>query len=354
MYSQLYEKAVALLKELISTPSHSREEENSASILYSFLQQNGVEEPHRLHNNVWAYNKYYSKSKPTILLNSHHDTVKPNPAYSRNPYLASEESGTLYGLGSNDAGGSVVSLLALFLYFYSEKDLKYNLCIVISGEEEVSGKNGIESVLPHIPEVEFALVGEPTGMNMAIAERGLMVLDCIAEGKAGHAAREEGDNAIYKAIKDIEWFKGHKFKESSQMLGSTKMSVTIIEAGTQHNVVPAQCKFTVDVRTADCHTNEQLLEFIRSNVSSTVTPRSVRLRPSSISANHPIVKRGIELGRTTFGSPTMSDQALIPYPSLKMGVGESERSHAADEFIKLKEIEEGIEIYISLFDTILK
>lgn len=349
---QLYENAVALLRQMIQTPSLSREEAATAALLAGFLKEHGVE-AHRKKNNVWAFNRHYDPTKPTILLNSHHDTVKPNSAYTRDPFAATVEGDRLYGLGSNDAGASGVSLLATFLHFYDRKDLKYNLCVAITAEEENSGHDGLECVIPELGPLEFAIVGEPTLMQLAIAERGLMVVDCTAHGKAGHAAREEGDNAIYKAVKDIEWFRTYRFPKVSDLFGAVKMSVTIISAGTQHNVVPAECRFTVDIRVTDRYTNEEVLEVIKEHVACEVKARSTRLRPSSIRPDHPIVQAGLALGRTTYGSPTTSDQALLDIPSLKLGVGDSARSHSADEFVYLSEIREGIELYIKMLSAIL-
>ena len=349
---QLYENAVALLRQMIQTPSFSKEEAGTAGLLAEFLQERGVE-VHRKKNNVWAFNRHYNPAKPTILLNSHHDTVKPNGAYTRDPFAATVEGDRLYGLGSNDAGASGVSLLAAFLHFYDRKDLKYNLCVAITAEEENSGHDGLECVIPDLGPLEFAIVGEPTLMQLAIAERGLMVIDCTAHGKAGHAAREEGDNAIYKAMQDIEWFRTYRFPKVSDLFGAVKMSVTIISAGTQHNVVPAECRFTVDIRVTDRYTNEEVLEIIKEHVSCEVKARSTRLRPSSIRPDHPIVQAGLALGRTTYGSPTTSDQALLDIPSLKLGVGDSARSHSADEFVHLSEIREGIELYIKMLSAIL-
>lgn len=344
---------VELLERLIATPSYSREEKMTADLLAAFLTGQGVAEVHRLHNNVWARNRWFDPSKPTILLNSHHDTVKPAARWSRDPFLPEIVNGRLYGLGSNDAGASVVSLTAAFLHFYEAKDLKYNLLLALTGEEEVSGQNGIESLLPELGPLDFAIVGEPTGLHLAIAERGLMVLDCVAHGKPGHAARDEGDNAIYRAMEDIEWFRTYRFPKESALFGGVKMSVTIVSAGTQHNVVPAECRFTVDVRVTDRYTNEEVLETVRQHVRSEVFPRSTRLKPSSIDPSHPIVAAGMALGRRTYGSPTMSDQALLSVPSLKVGPGESARSHSADEYVCLQEIEEGIVQYIALLDAVL-
>ncbi len=352
MVVTLVESSIDLLRQLISIPSFSREEDKTASLIESFLKEKGIKTFRKL-NNVWAYNKFFDQAKPTILLNSHHDTVKPNSGYRRDPFSADIEEGRLYGLGSNDAGGCLVSLIAVFLDFYDKNDLKYNLCLALSAEEEISGNNGLELILPELGELDFAIVGEPTLMNMAIAERGLMVLDCVSHGKAGHAAREEGDNAIYKAMNDIEWFKSYQFAKKSALFGPIKMTVTIIEAGSQHNVVPASCKFTVDVRVTDAYRNEEVLKIIRQYVSCDVEPRSIRLKPSSISIDHPIVQAGIALGRETYGSPTTSDQALLDIPSLKMGPGDSARSHIADEFIYIKEIEEGVKLYTQLITEVM-
>ncbi len=286
------------------------------------------------------------------MLNSHHDTVKPNAGYTRDPFSADLEDEKLYGLGSNDAGGCLVSLIAAFRYFYDKKGLKYNFCLAATAEEEISGRNGIELIIPELGPLDFAIVGEPTLMDLAVAERGLMVLDCVAHGKAGHAAREEGENAIYKAIKDIEWFRTYEFAKKSALFGPIKMSVTVIEAGSQHNVVPAICKFTVDVRVTDAYRNEEVLKIISNHISSDVTPRSTRLKPSSIPLDHPIVKAGIAMGRNTYGSPTTSDQALLDIDSLKIGPGNSARSHMADEFVYVDEIKEGIELYIKLISEI--
>lgn len=349
---KLYAAAVELLQELIATPSFSKEEDKTAALLVDFMQTRGIEVK-RKGNNVWAVNKHYDLNKPSLLLNSHHDTVKPNANYTLNPFSPIISEGKLFGLGSNDAGASLVSLLAAFLYFYEAENLHYNIVFAASAEEENSGLNGIELVLPEIGPIEFAIVGEPTQMQMAIAEKGLMVLDCTVKGKAGHAAREEGENALYKALKDIEWFRTYEFPKVSPTLGKVKMSVTIIQAGTLHNMVPETCSFTVDVRCTDAYTLEELRETIKTNVNCAVAPRSLRMRPSSIDINHAVVQSGISLGRESYGSPTTSDQALMPFPSLKMGVGDSARSHTADEFVYLHEIEQGIETYIQLLTPLL-
>src|ERR1700712_848321 len=347
----LYQQAVNLLQQLIAIPSFSKEENLTADLIERFLQDKGVK-THRKLNNIWAWNKHFDESKPTILLNSHHDTVKPNSGYTRDPFEPKIEDGKLYGLGSNDAGGCLVSLINVFLYFYDTENLKYNFCLATTAEEEISGVNGLELIIPDLGYLDFGIVGEPTLMELAIAERGLMVLDCTAHGRAGHAAREKGDNAIYKALTDIEWFRSFKFPNESEVFGPIKMSVTIINAGSQHNVVPASCVFTVDVRVTDAYRNEEVLEIIKQHVSSDVKPRSIRLKPSKIDKDHPIVQAGIKLGRTTYGSPTTSDQSLLDIPSLKVGPGDSARSHTADEFVYVDEIREGIELYIKMLESI--
>jgi acetylornithine deacetylase len=352
MIEKLQKDSLELLKELISIQSFSKEEEKTADLIGQFLQERQIK-IHRKLNNIWAYNKFYDASKPTVLLNSHHDTVKPNSGYTRNPLEPTIEEGRLYGLGSNDAGGCLVSLIATFLYFYEQEGLSYNICLAATAEEEISGNNGLECVIPDLGELEFAIVGEPTEMNLAIAERGLLVLDCTVTGKAGHAAREEGDNAIYKALKDIDWFRNYRFAKVSEVFGALKMSVTIINAGSQHNVVPATCTFTVDVRVTDAYTNEEVLKIIRTNVDADVKPRSVRLKPSSIDKEHPLVQSGVALGRTTYGSPTTSDQALLSIPSVKVGPGDSARSHMADEYVHVKEIAEGIALYIEMLKPVI-
>ncbi|MBA3830107.1 MAG: M20 family metallo-hydrolase [Taibaiella sp.] len=349
---ELYNGATRLLKQLIAMPSFSKEEQGTVDVLQRWLQAKGIAAS-RLMNNVWAKNKYYEENKPTILLNSHHDTVKPNKAYTLDPFLPLESDGKLFGLGSNDAGGSLVSLIAAFLYFYHCEDLKFNLIFAATAEEEISGANGIAALLPELGKIEAAIVGEPTLMDMAIAEKGLIVLDCTAVGKAGHAAREEGVNALYNAIEDIRWFNSYEFEKISSLLGKVKMSVTVINAGTQHNVVPATCSFTVDVRVNECYTNEEVLEIIKKNVQCDVRTRSLRLKPTYIDEQHPLVQAGKSIGRKAFGSVTLSDKALMPFPALKMGPGDSARSHMADEFIYLKEVEEGLNIYIDLLKSIV-
>lgn len=347
----LKQEAIALLKQLIETPSFSREEDKTAAILDQFFSSKDCE-VFRKGNNVWVQNLSFDPTKPTILLNSHHDTVKPNKGYTRDPFEALEEDGKLFGLGSNDAGGPLVALIATFLHF-DRLDIDYSLIIAATAEEEVSGQNGVASILNELGPIDFALVGEPTQMQMAIAEKGLMVLDCVALGRAGHAAREEGDNAIYKAMEAIEWFRTYQFERTSQSLGPIKMSVTQIEAGQQHNVVPHECRFVVDVRSTDAYQNQELLEMIKGSVNVQVEARSTRLNPSGISKEHPIVRSGLKLGLSTYGSPTLSDQALMPFPSLKIGPGDSARSHTADEYIYLSEIEAAIDTYIELLTPLL-
>jgi len=340
-----------LLKKLIATPSFSREEDKTAQVMAEFLEHFGVL-VNRSSNNVWAINKHFNPDKPTILLNSHHDTVKPNSGYTRDPFHAEISDGKLYGLGSNDAGGPLVSLIATFLHYYTADNLMYNIVLAATAEEEISGTGGIESIWSKLPAIDFAIVGEPTKCEMAVAEKGLLVLDCVAKGRAGHAAREEGDNAIYKTLKDIEWFRTYRFPKHSETLGDVKMTVTAIQAGQQHNVVPAECNFTVDVRVTDAYTLEEVLEIIQQHVSSEVVPRSMRLRPSGIASDHVLVRAAEKLGIHQYGSPTTSDQALIPVPSVKIGPGDSARSHMADEFIYLTEIDEGINMYIKLINAI--
>ena len=348
----LQTEAITLLKELIATPSFSKEEDQTASIIGKFLALKQIAAT-RVGNNVFALNKYYDEKKPTILLNSHHDTVKPNPQYSKDPFSPIVENEKLYGLGSKDTGGCLVSLLDTFLHFYN-KSTAYNLIFAATAEEEISGTGGIEYTLPYLPKIDCAIVGEPTLMQMAVAERGLMVLDCISHGKAGHAAREEGENSIYKALKDIEWFRNYKLPKISDLLGPSKMSVTVIETENKaHNMIPSQCKFVVDTRINELYSFEEILEIIKANVDCEVKPRSTRLRSTSIALDHPLVKAGSSLGRTYYGSPTTSDKALMPFPSLKMGPGDSARSHTADEYIYTKEIYEGINLYIKLLEQIL-
>lgn len=349
----LFSKALNLLKLLIAIPSFSRQERETASLLVQFLNENGVD-AQQLGNNVYAFNKYFQPGKPTLLLNSHHDTVKPDKAYTLDPFTAVEEDGKLFGLGSNDAGGSLVALIATFLSFYEVQDLGYNIIFVASAEEEISGSGGIEAVLPVLPPIDFAIVGEPTLMQMAVAEKGLMVLDCTAIGITGHAARNEGENALYKAMADIQWISTYQFEKISPFLGPVKTTVTVIETDNKaHNVVPAICKFVVDVRVNELYTFEEITTIIQQHFQSTIQPRSFRLKSSSIDENHPLVMAGKSLGKTTYGSPTTSDKALMPFPALKMGPGNSARSHTANEFIYVNEINEAIEDYIKIINQLV-
>lgn len=352
MNESVTSKAIELLANLVETPSFSGQEDATAGLIQAFLAQEGIE-THRENNNVWAYNLYFDVNRPTILLNSHHDTVKPNKGYTRDPHKASIEDGKLFGLGSNDAGGALVSLIAAFVHLYHREGMKYNLVLLASAEEENSGDLGIRSVIPRLPEIDFAIVGEPTGMNLAIAEKGLLVLDCYARGTSGHAAHVRENYAIYKAMRAIQWFETHTFEKVSDTLGDTKMTVTQIEAGNQHNVVPSVCHFVVDVRVNDHYSNEEVLKIVKENVEVEVVERSLRLNSSSIPREHEIVRAGEELGRELYGSPTLSDQANLSCPSLKLGPGDSLRSHTADEFILLNEVEEGIDLYIRLLERIL-
>lgn len=350
---ELHQKALELLKQLITISSFSREEDKTAQALCDFFENEDIPFQ-RAGNNVWVQNKYFDPAKHTILFNSHHDTVKPNPAYTRDPFSPTIEDGKLFGLGSNDAGGPLVSLIATFLHFYERKDFKYNFVLAATAEEEISGPNGIESIYTSLPNIDFAIVGEPTRCQMAVAEKGLMVLDCVAKGKAGHAAREEGVNAIYEALKDMEWFRTYKFPKVSEALGEMKMTVTIINAGKQHNVVPSECNFTVDVRVTDAYSLDETMKVIKEHVSCEITPRSFRLNSSGVPTDHPLVKAAKKLNIECYGSPTTSDQALIPAPSVKMGPGDSARSHSADEFIFVDEIQQGIKAYIDLIETLGK
>jgi len=345
--------AIALLKNLIETSSFSSEEQNTALLIESWFLENKIAYQ-RTQNNVWAVNKYFDESKPTFLLNSHHDTVQPNKAYTKDPFKAIVENGKLYGLGSNDAGGCLVSLLATFTYFYHHKNLKYNLVVVASAEEESSGKNGLNSMLSIIPEVAVAIVGEPTLMQLAIAEKGLVVFDAKVSGTPSHAAHLNDDNAIYNTIDVLKWFQNFQFKKTSKSLGDVKMTVTQMNAGKQHNAIPAEVELVIDVRVNDLYSNQKIAEILEKESPCTfITPRSLRLNSSFIPVEHELVKAGIALGRKTYGSPTLSDQSVLDCPSLKLGPGDSTRSHTADEFIYLQEIEEGIELYIKILEQIL-
>jgi acetylornithine deacetylase len=349
--SSLQQEAIELLKELIRLPSFSGEEWETASLLTKFLFDRNVA-VNRVGNNVLALNKYFDESRPMLLLNSHHDTVRPNKGYTRDPFSPEVVDGKLFGLGSTDAGGALVSLIATFLFFYEKENLPFNIALAATAEEENSGKGGIELALQHLPSIHCAIVGEPTQMQLAIAERGLMVLDGVATGKAGHAARGEGENAIYKAMQDINWLSSFQFERVSHLLGPVKLSVTSIETENKtHNIVPSECRYIVDVRINELYSHEEVLGIIQRHVHSTVNPRSCRLRSSVIHEDHPLVQAGMAMGKSCYGSPTSSDKALMSFPALKMGPGDSARSHTADEFIFLTEIEEGIADYIQLLQN---
>ena len=353
------DSCVELLSRLVATPSVSGNEDGTAATIADFLAEHGVA-PQRCYNNVWALSRGFDSSKPTLLLNSHHDTVKPAGGYTFDPYCGTVADGKVLGLGSNDAGASAVSLMALFINYYDTTSLPFNLLLAITAEEETMGERGMRAMLAHFAEqgikIDMAIVGEPTAMQAAVGERGLVVLDGVATGKSGHAARNEGDNALYKAIEDIALLRDYRFERVSQVLGDIKISVTQISAGTQHNIVPDNCRFVVDVRTTDAYTNEQTAELLQGAVRhSTLTPRSTRVRASAIADSHPLVKAAVAVGRECFVSPTTSDRALMSaFPALKIGVGESSRSHTADEFVKISEIEQGISIYSSILEELSK
>lgn len=350
---ELTNEAIALLKNLISTQSFSSEEEGTAAHIENWFKTNEI--PFRRKaNNIWATNKHFEEGKPTILLNSHHDTVQPNNGYTRDPFSPDIEDGKLFGLGSNDAGGCLVSLIATFTHFYAQENLKFNLVIVASGEEESSGPNGLNSMLEVIPNIDVAIVGEPTQMHLAVAEKGLVVFDAKVKGTPSHAAHPNDNNAVYNCIEVLQWFKDFKFEKSSEALGDVKLTVTQIKGGKQHNAVPADVELVVDVRVNDKYTNQEVAELLQSKAPcDEITPRSLRLNSSSIPMEHPLVQAGIAMGRETYGSPTLSDQAVLTCSSLKLGPGDSTRSHSADEFIYLNEIEEGIKIYIELLTKVL-
>lgn len=351
-HPKLYQEALSLLQALIATKSYSKEEDQTALLMEAALQEKGVK-THRAGNNIWAFNQCFDASKPSILLNSHHDTVKPNKAYTNDPFEAKIEEGKLYGLGSNDAGGCLVALMSLFLYFYEKEDLVYNLVFLASAEEENSGLDGIRSVLDQLPAFDFALIGEPTQMQMAVAEKGLLVIDGHAAGISGHAAHDNTENAIYNALEDINWIRQYEFPKSSELLGKVKLSVTQINAGEQHNVVPAACHFVIDARVNEHYSNQIVFETLQAHTKSELKARSFRLSSSSIEMENPLVQAGLILGVSSYGSPTLSDQSALSCPSLKMGPGNSTRSHTADEFLYLEELETGIEQYIELFSQIL-
>jgi acetylornithine deacetylase len=353
------DETLLLLQQLIAIPSLSKQESKTADAIEGFLEKKGVQF-RRVENNVWARNLFFDPNKPSILLNSHHDTVPANAAYTLDPHQAQIIGDKLFGLGSTDAGASLVCLLSCFVHFYQHQDLPYNLVIAATAEEEISGTNGIEllfkdpffaGLFQHTK--SFAIVGEPTELQLAIAEKGLLVLDCNVAGRAGHAAREEGENAIYKAIKAIDWFQHFRFPKISDSLGEVKMTVTAISTQNKaHNIIPASCDFVVDIRVTDVYTHEEILDIIADHVDLQCTPRSTRLRSSFIPTDHPIVKAGMVLGKTVYGSPTSSDQALIPLPSLKCGPGFSGQSHSADEYIELTWIPEALAFYVNWLEKL--
>nr|WP_293462136.1 M20 family metallo-hydrolase [Prevotella sp.] len=345
---QYVSDAVQLLKKLIATPSVSRNEKDAADIMEQTIRSYDFE-PQREANNLWIIDPHYDESRPTLLLNAHIDTVKPVASWSRDPFSPDVEDGVLYGLGSNDCGGGLCSLLQIFRML-TEKPQSYNLIYLASAEEEVSGKDGITRALPLLPHIDLAIVGEPTGMNPAVAEKGLMVLDVIAHGKSGHAARNEGVNAIYEALDDMCWIRDYKFEKVSEFLGPTKMTLTVVNAGTQHNVIPDKCTMLVDIRTNEFYDNEEVYEFIRQHLKSEVKAHSFRLKSSRIDPEHPLIRKCVAMGMKPFGSPTLSDQALMHFPSFKLGPGESSRSHSANEFIRISEIRDAIAKYETLLD----
>lgn len=347
IHNQHTQEAIGLLSRLIATPSVSRDEAAAADILFNYMADYGLQ-PQRFGNNIMAFAPCFSQEKETLLLNAHIDTVKPVSTWTRHPFTPTMEGDRLYGLGSNDCGGGLMALLQVFRILREKEGCKYNLVYLASCEEEVSGANGFSLALPHLPHIDLAIVGEPTGLQPAIAEKGLMVIDGIAHGKSGHAARNEGVNAIYEALDDLVWLRDYKYNKVSPLLGPTKMSVTVVNAGTQHNVVPDECKFIIDVRTNEYYTNEEVYEFIRSHVKSEVKARSFRLGSSHIDADHPLIRQCVAMGLQPFGSPTLSDQALMPFPSFKLGPGQSSRSHSADEYICASEIDDAIELYLRL------
>jgi Acetylornithine deacetylase/Succinyl-diaminopimelate desuccinylase and related deacylases len=349
----LTQKAIALLKELISIPSFSGEEDKTGDAIEAFLQGFGLKTERQYHN-IYAFNKYFDESKPTLLLNSHHDTVKPNSAYTKDPFHPHVEDGKLYGLGSNDAGGCLVSLLATFVHFYGKEGLSHNIIMAATAEEEDAGDKSLRGLLPILPKIDVAVVGEPTLMDLAIAEKGLVVFDAVVEGTPSHAAHPNDNNSIYNTIPVLQWFKDYKFEKISEALGEVKMTVTQINAGKQHNVVPAQVDLVVDVRVNDCYTNKEISDRLQREAPCKMTPRSLRLNSSCIDPNHALVKSGLALGRKTYGSPTLSDQAALSCQSVKLGPGDSTRSHSANEFIFVDEIEEGIDLYIKILSGFLQ
>ena len=345
--SDLFPQILQLLQKLIAQVSYSKEESDAAQIIRDFFSKQNIPYSTRV-NNTWAFNQYYKDDLPTVLLNSHIDTVKANAHWTKDPFSPTIEGDKLYGLGSNDAGGALVSLIGAFLYFYEQKDLPFNLCIAATAEEEISGQNGIALISDITENCAVAIVGEPTENQMATAERGLMVVDATVHGVAGHAARNTGVNAIYLAVDDLQWFRTHQLDKQCPVLGPTKMTVTMIEAGKQHNVIPDLCTYVIDIRTTAAYEYQELIDFIQSHVHAKLKPRSMRLKPSLISEKHPIVQAAKDIGIQTFGSATLSDQSLLKIPSVKLGPGKSERSHTSDEFIYLEELEQGLHTYINL------
>ena len=352
MMNELTNNAIQLLQDLIKIESYSFNENKTGNRIEKWLESHGIEIK-RNQNNVYAYNKFYDSNKPTILLNSHHDTVKPNKGYKNDPFNSKIENGKLYGLGSNDAGGALVSLIAVFTYYYNKKDLKYNLILLASAEEECSGENGIASIVPILPKIDFAIIGEPTLMKMAIAERGLIVFDIKIKGTSSHAAHINDDNPIIKSIEVLKWIKNLKFEKKSKFLGNVKATVTQIQSGNQHNVVPSELKIVLDVRVNDCYTNQEIYDILKKDSPCEIIPRSLNLNSSSISTDHAIVSAANKLGVQKFGSPTLSDQSKISFPSIKMGPGDSLRSHSADEYIYVDEIKNAIPLYIQLLNKII-
>jgi len=353
-HDTIFSGALELLKQLITISSFSKEEDKTADAIENFLKERNIK-ANRYLNNVWAVNKYFDEKKITVLLNSHHDTVKPNAGYTIDPFSPIEKDGKLFGLGSNDAGGPLVSLIATFVNFYNEENLPFNLILAATAEEEISGHDGIEILLPQLPKIDCGIVGEPTLMNMAIAEKGLLVLDCIAHGVAGHAARNEGVNAVYKAMKDIEWLSTFQFEKTSPFLGPIHIAVTSINTQNKaHNMVPSECSFTVDIRVNEFYSFDEIINEIQKNTTSEIMPRSTRLKPSFIGESHPLVMAGSSMALTSYGSPTCSDRALMNFPTLKLGPGDSARSHSADEYIFKDEIKDGIKKYILLLQNLSK
>jgi len=350
---ELTASAIELLRDLIEIPSFSGQEHDTARRIASWLEGEGIAVQRR-GNNVYAFNRDYREGKPLLLLNSHHDTVRPNSAYTRDPFKASVENGKLFGLGSNDAGGALVSLMACFAYWYPQEGLSHNLLLVASAEEENSGPNGLNSMLEVLPPIDVAIVGEPTLLDLAIAEKGLVIFDAEVSGTPSHAAHPNDDNAIYNTIGVLEWFRQFKFPRVSEVLGEVKLTVTQINAGTQHNVVPAKVDLVIDVRVNDCYSNREIADILQAEAPCRLKARSLRLNSSCIAPDHPLVQAGIRLGRSTYGSPTLSDQAALSCPSLKLGPGDSRRSHSADEFIYLEEIGQGIALYITMLEQLLR